>query len=319
MPDRDPSPPVAVQRERGRPPVTISTEVLLGSGEGGQPALLTEPDGRARAGIVTLHPAADPGRDYFLFRHLARLLGPRGFAVLSYDRRPTTGDDDVPFDRQADDALAAVTWLSDRIGTGLPVGLWAFSQGAWAASVAAARSDRIAFLVLIGASGVSPSRQMQFSAAEALHRAGFGDEEVHRAVAARQTIEAFLRDDSTHAEAQSAIDAIAAEPWFDLVYLTRELPAHTAWRDMDFDPVPAMRGVRCPVLLVYGDDEAVPADESIAAWRDAVPASGAVLEVVRLPYSGHLPTIGSVPAIDAVDPDYEAAITEWLDRLLASV
>jgi alpha-beta hydrolase superfamily lysophospholipase len=88
---------------------------------------------------------------------------------------------------------------------------------------------------------------------------------------------------------------------------------------MDFDPVPAMRGVRCPVLLVYGDDEAVPADESIAAWRDAAGASGAVLEVVRLPYSRHLPTIGSVPAIDAVDPDYEAAITEWLDRLLASV
>ena len=210
-------------------------------------------------------------------------------------------------------------WLSDRIGPGIPVGLWAFSQGAWAAPIAAARSERIAFLILIGAAAVSPSAQMQFSAVEALRRAGYGDEEVHRALEARRTIEAFLRGDATHAEAQAAIDAIASEHWFDLLYLPRALPVDATWRDMDFDPRPAMRRVPCPVLLLYGDDEAVPADESIAAWRDAARASGAALEIVRLAHSGHLPTIGSSPSIDAVDPDYEAAIAGWLDRLLAPV
>ena len=87
---------------------------------------------------------------------------------------------------------------------------------------------------------------------------------------------------------------------------------------MDFDPMPAMRRVRCPVLLIYGDDEAVPADENIAAWREAMSTRDMTLDVVRLPDSTHMPTIGGVPSLDAIDPASEAAIIGWLDRHIAA-
>jgi pimeloyl-ACP methyl ester carboxylesterase len=290
-------------------------ELTVPSGDLRLAALLTLPDGPARAGLVTLHPAAGPQRNYFMFSHLAALLAPRGFAILSFDRRPAEGDDDVPFERQADDALAAVEVLSDRIRPGTPVGLWAFSQGAWAASLAAARSSRVAFLILVGASGVSPAAQMRYSTAEALRRAGHGDVEIDRALATRRLVEAFFRGEASHAEAQGAIDAVASEPWFDVLSVPRSLPPDARWTDMDFDPMPSMRGVRCPVLLVYGDDEAVPADQSIAAWREATGSGSERLDVVRLPDSRHLPTIGGVASLGAIDPAYEQAIVGWLDSL----
>ena len=279
--------------------------------------MLTRLDGKARAGIVTLHPASGPRRDYVLFRHLAELASPLGIAVLSYDRRPADGDDDVPFELQAQDAEAAVAGLAEHLGQEVPIGLWAFSQGAWVAPVVAARSVRIAFLILVGAAAVTPAEQMLFSAAEALRRAGHGDDAIQQAVATRGAVHGFLRGTATRADAQAAVDEIAGEPWFDLLYLPSILPATAVWTDIDFDPSPAMRGVRCPVLLIYGDDEAVPAEASIEAWLAALAVSGTSLEVVRLPRSGHLPAIDGRPTIESVDQDYEQAVSAWLAGFLA--
>ena len=63
------------------------------------PATLTLPTD-VRAGIVTMHPAISPDRDYFLLANVARILPPQGVAVLRYDRRSTVGID-VPFAAQA--------------------------------------------------------------------------------------------------------------------------------------------------------------------------------------------------------------------------
>src|SRR5690242_6419002 len=68
-------------------------------------ATLTMPTGPVRGGLVPLHPASDPSRDQFLFRHLAEILPPRGVAVLRFDRRTYHNDRDVPLALQAQDAL----------------------------------------------------------------------------------------------------------------------------------------------------------------------------------------------------------------------
>jgi pimeloyl-ACP methyl ester carboxylesterase len=296
-------------------------ELIVPAGEIELPAVLRLPDPPPRAGVVTLHPASGPNRDYFLFEHLASLLVPRGIAVLSYDRRASSGLDDVPFGRQADDALAAIRVLRERMGAGSPIGLWAFSQGTWAAPIAATRSSKIAFLALVGAPGVSPAEQMRYSAAEALRRAGYDDDAVFRAVATRAALEGLIRRGGSSEAAQRVIDDVADEPWFELLYLPRtlpdELPAGSTWTDMDFDPAPVLREVRCPVLLVYGDDEAVPVEQSVDVWRTATAHSGTRLDVVQLPRSTHLPTIGGEDTRDAVDPEYEQALVSWLDDLVA--
>jgi hypothetical protein len=104
-------------------------------------------------------------------RHLAELLPAHGVAVVRYDRRPADGDRDVPLADQAEDARAAMDELRHLTGQpSLPVGLWGFSQGAWAAMMAA--PGGAAFLVSVSGCGVSPAEQMRYGTREQLVRAG---------------------------------------------------------------------------------------------------------------------------------------------------
>lgn len=83
-----------------------------------------------------------------------------GKRALRYDRRPHV-EGDVPLALQASDAIAAAGVLRERFGD-VPVGLWGFSQGAWAAPLAAALyPDQVSFLALVSGSGVSPAAQMR--------------------------------------------------------------------------------------------------------------------------------------------------------------
>jgi len=277
------------------------------------PATLTLPEGPVRGGLVPLHPAGDGFRRQFLFEHLADTVVPRGLAVLRYDRRPAPADEDVPFAVQTDDALRALDTLRAEAGD-MPVGLWAWSQGAWAAAQAAARSREVAFLVLLAACGVSPAVQMRYGTAEQLRRHGFGEDPAQSELAElRAAFEESLRDRSRVAPAQAVVDRYADRPWFELAYVPRTLDPADDWADMDYDPAPTLAEVRCPVLLVYGEeDEWTPIEPSIVAWQ----ASGSAnLTVVRLAGTDHAPTFGGVHERDAISPEYTRALTDWLDRL----
>ena len=157
------------------------------------PGLLQRPDERAsvRGGVVALHGASLPQRDQPLFQHLAQILTPLGYAVLSYDRRSASDGNDTPLEVQAEDALAAVATLAAEIHA--PVGLYGFSQGAWAAALAASASEKVSFLVLLGSCGVSPAVQMRFYTDELLRRAGYDDAARAQLRALRLAVEDVLR------------------------------------------------------------------------------------------------------------------------------
>lgn len=269
-------------------------------------ATLTLPSGRGpHPGIIPLHPASERSRDQLLFRHLAEVLPPHGIAVLRYDRR----GDDVPFDDQVADANAAVDMLRVRSDIDpARIGLWGFSQGAWIAPMLAAQSDRIAFLILVASTGVSPADQMRYGTVKHARDAGYGDDVARRIVEVRMVLEKFERGGLSRETAQRAIDAVANEPWFEHAYVRCELPAERGfWPDMDFDPAAVFARVRAPTLLFYGeDDEWQPIDASIAAWRKAGPND---LTIVRLPGTGHAPTTAS----GAISAEYQRTLLAWLD------
>ena len=108
--------------------------------------------------IVCLHPDNDPTRDHFLFLHLEGLLPPLGVAVARFERR----GNDVPFADQARDVDAVLEALAARPDIDATrLGLWAFDQGAWVAPLVATRSDRVGFLILVAAPGMSPAAQLR--------------------------------------------------------------------------------------------------------------------------------------------------------------
>lgn len=263
---------------------------------------------------MVLHGAEAGHRSYFLYVHLAELLASSDIAVLRYDRRSSSHGDDVRLRTQADDALAATTRLHDVIGA--PVGLWGYSQGAWAASLAAARrSDMVAFLICVSFCGVSPAEQMRVGCAEQLRKHGFDEHQVEDLVGTRLAVERFLRSGRERESAQAMLDRAAGQPWFALAYLPAELPSTPgAWRDMDYDPQPALDRLSCPVLAFYGEsDEWIPIDESVMAWNRAKAGDNLRdLTIVRLPGADHLPTLGGSDDPNAITTEYSLTLTQWV-------
>jgi len=185
------------------------------------------------------------------------------------------------------------------------IGLWGISQGGWVAPLAATRSDRVAFLVLVASAGVSPAEQMRWAVPRQLRLAGYGDDAVALQDAARAELEDVIHGRGSAERAQELLDAASREAWWPLAYLPDRLldeEEQRGWiEEMDFEPEPIFAAVRVPTLLVYGEaDSWMPVDLSVEAWRRA---RGEEVDVVRLPGVGHEP-IGS--------REYEEALLGWL-------
>jgi uncharacterized protein len=278
------------------------------------PATLNLPKGHVSGGLVVLHGAAYGERSFFLYEHLARTLPDRGFAVLRFDRRPKVGGSDVPLHVQAQDALAAVRLLRQHAPTA-PIGLWGWSQGAWAASIAAAdHPDEVQLLILVSSCGVSPARQMRFGTAEQLRRRGYSPSDLKQLALLRLEMEAYLRGQTERDRFQKLVQAAAQQPWFAHAYVSEELPEPGDWADMDFEPRDTFARVRCPVLAFYGDtDEWMPIEDSTAAWELAATESGnADITLVRLPGCDHAPTPLGRDDLQAISPRYTSTLMDWL-------
>ncbi|WP_460799404.1 alpha/beta hydrolase family protein [Nocardioides pacificus] len=294
----------------------METDLVVEAEDATLPATLTLPRGRARAGLVVLHGAAAGERSYFLYTHLTQLLTREGVAVLRYDRRPSPDGHDVPLHVQAADALAAARRLRRELD-GVPIGLWAFSQGAWAATLAAATEpERVAFLVTVSCCGVTPAEQMRVACSAQLLQHGYDEHDVADMLAVRLLLEHYLRTGEGPEATRERLAWAATRPWSPHAYLPPTLPSPGSWRDLDFDPLPVLMRLTCPVLAFYGEsDEWMPLEASIAAWRLAR-AQGALtdLEVVRLDGAGHLPTVGGRPDT-AVTPAYSETLVRWLSSI----
>lgn len=203
-----------------------------------------------------------------------------------------------------------------------PVGLFGFSQGAWAAALAAAE-PATAFLIVLGCSGVSPADQMRYYTDELLRRHGYTASQRQQLADLRAAYENHLRRQQTSAGSSDDITArlraAAAEPWFKYAYLPTSAASTDHWHDMDFDPRPSFDQITCPVLAVWGsDEECVPLQASKRAWH----TSRASVTTTELTGCGHWPAIGSsapgyAPAdADQLSPDFHATITQWLTRQL---
>ena len=264
--------------------------------------------------VIALHGAGSGTRDYLLYEHLHELLPPAGIGVVTFDRRGeghSTGDlSRGRFEIQAQDALAV------REAIDVPqVGLWGLSQGGWIAPLAATLSDRVAFVVGLASTGVTPSEQMMYATAQQLERAGYGNAVVSKALALRRAYEDHVhgRAPGREAELAAALTAAMDEPWWLLAFLPPvplDAEGCRLWiEEMDFDPVPVFEQVRVPALQFYGEDDAwTPVQPSVDAWRRA---RGDDVDIVVVPEASHELTMPD----GSIAPEYERKLVEWLVAL----
>ena len=239
---------------------------------------LTKPD---KAGsfplVIVAHTSGAGTRDYVVYHHLANTLLCCDVSVFVFDRRgsgDSTGDfETADFFDLASDLQAAIDHLKLRSDIDPKrIGLWGMSQGGWIAPLTAAQSPDVAFLVGVSAAGVSPAEQMNYSAEYEIREQGYSENTIKQMLELRRLVDDYCRGNVNRSEVEDKIHLYQDEAWLSLAYLDGPLPEDPTkikwYHEMDFDPVPSIKKIDLPVLLLYGErDPWVPITESIAQWK----------------------------------------------------
>ncbi|HSJ84578.1 MAG TPA: CocE/NonD family hydrolase [Acidimicrobiia bacterium] len=196
---------------------------------------------RPLPGLVLVHGGGPATREWH--RQEAEAFARAGIVTLIYDKRT---DGYSLFDRSyaqlAEDVLAAHALIQAHEDVDpTRVGLWGVSEGGWIAPLAASSSDRVAFLVTVGANGIPPAQQEGWAKANRLRRGG-----VTGSMLRSYTI--------------TAVRVLADAGFFPEAY---------------YDPIPVLERLRQPVLGIWGEQEQVsPPSEGLSMFAAALGRGG---------------------------------------------
>jgi hypothetical protein len=243
-------------------------------------------------------------RDYTLwgharFRVLAEYLAGQGIATLRYDERGVGASTADPAGRTsadyAGDVLALVQALRSRpdVVDAKRIGLIGHSEGGTIASLAAAASDDVAFVVMLATPGL-PGRAYNLQYEESMSRA-MGLPEP--AIAERRAFQARVLDAILEApDSAAAVSRLrslyeASMPDIPPEQLERGLERLTSpWFrfSLAHDPTGTLRRVKVPVLAVFGElDRQVPPAGNREALESVLDVASGVDRVVVLPRLNH--------------------------------
>ncbi|MPY81239.1 MAG: prolyl oligopeptidase family serine peptidase [Actinophytocola sp.] len=192
-------------------------------------------------GMALVHGAGISDREFYAPE--AESFARAGMVTLTYDRRGVGYSlTERSYSQLADDAAAAAAALRGQpeVDPGR-VGLWGLSEGGWVAPLAASRAPQTAFVIVVGASGVPPLRQMSWAEATKAAHAG-------------------VRGSLVRAGSRTSWRVILGTGMFPEPY---------------YDPVPALQELTLPILGIWGaKDRVSPPVESMAVHRSALEEAG---------------------------------------------
>jgi len=283
------------------------------------------------AGVVMIQGSGPADRDnsgYFvpIRDHLAR----HGIAVLCYDK-PGIGGSSGDWRGQtlrdrAVEALAALHFLQGRDDVGpTRVGLYGHSQGGWAVPLAASMSRDVAFVVAVSGPGVCPAEQGVYAVEHGMRADGWSEDQVAEAVAFVARVVDAARRDEDFASIEPALRRARDHAWFASLPKYFPIPDAELWgfsrrRDpvtdrafVDYQPVPVLERVTCPVLAIFGQlDWVVPVERSAAIYETALTRAGNQhFAVTVFPKADHRIRIADP---DDFAPGFLDAVTGWILR-----
>jgi dipeptidyl aminopeptidase/acylaminoacyl peptidase len=254
--------------------------------------------------VVLLHGSGPLNRDQEIFGMkpfgiIADHLTRRGVAVLRYDSRGVGGSSGAPcqytLQDVAEDALAAIRYLRTRNDINpAQIGLCGQSQGAVVAPLAASGSEHVAFIICLAGIGL-PGDEAHIVQMTSIARAdGASEQEIEELVKNLKRIINLIRKEADEAgirpligtmlenqtasmsqesEKQTKEDDEAVDAHVDCVLSLYKSPWFRFF--IDYDPLPALEKVECPLLLLFGElDTQVPAEVNSKAMVDALKKSG---------------------------------------------
>jgi pimeloyl-ACP methyl ester carboxylesterase len=312
---------------------------------------LTLPEGDGPfAAAVLISGSGAQDRDESILGHrpflvLSDHLTRSGIAALRVDDRGVGGSGgDVLTATSEDfagDVLAGVEYLETRGEIDQArIGLIGHSEGGIIAPMAAARSDDVAYIVLMAAPGMV-GEELLYLQAKLIAAAGGVDADVVEANRAVQAdLFSVLKEDIDDAEMREKIVAIFREAYEALPEEQREASGiePQAYYDMklaevmnpwfrfflSYDPTPTLAEVRCPVLAVTGENDLqAPPDPNLALIGEALNDGGNEdVTLVELPGLNHLFQTSETGAPseygqieETMSPALLELISDWINGL----
>ena len=262
---------------------------------------LSSPAGRGPfPAVILISGSGAQDRDETIFEHkpflvLADMLTRRGVAVLRVDDRGVGGSTGSiatsTSEDFAGDVEAGIAFLKSRsVVDGRKIGLIGHSEGGIIAPIVAARSQDVAFIVLLAGTGL-PGDEILMMQSRLIGKVMGADDkgldkqeemqkrlfEIMKAesdpkkagVALREELKKHLADLTPEARKSAGdIDALAD---------TESKKLESAWFRffLTFDPRPTLAKVRCPVLVLNGErDLQVPPRENLEEIAKAIKKGG---------------------------------------------
>jgi len=235
------------------------------------------------SGLVVMHPGSGPSdrdNDVF-FPPIRNALLEVGVAVASFDKRGVGGSGgswlDAGIEDQAGDLLAGFAAATARV-PGVPSGVFGHSQGGWVA-VEAARRGAPESVITSSGPAVTVGEQERYSARTAASADPVAVDEflgLAEAGASHAVLTDWLRAPGNRRGVERLVgdEDPSEELWGLLVRLAA------------YDPLPALRAIRVPLLAVFGaEDDITPVEDSVAVLRSTVDPD--LLRVEVLPGGGH--------------------------------
>jgi len=262
-----------------------SEEVKIESGRETLSGTLTSPQGNGPfPAAILITGSGTHDRDETLFGHkpfwvIADYLTQRGIAVLRVDDRPDKAQS--TFDDLAKDVLAEVAYLAARKEIDAKeIGLIGHSEGACVGPLAASRSDRVAFVIMLAGVGVDGEEALLQQGELLVRSRGLGDVAVERQRQVQKTLLDIVRQEKDPAIAaeklRAALEKVA--PQTAAAALSAEINKANAPEIralIHYDGRPVLQSLKMPVLALNGSrDIQVSAEQNLPAIAAALKAGG---------------------------------------------
>ncbi|GIH15914.1 alpha/beta hydrolase family protein [Rugosimonospora africana] len=249
-----------------------------------------------------------------------------GLAVFGYDK-PGCGESTGDWTRltlhgRAQETLAAVAAVAGQPDIDADrIALFGGSQGGWVAPLAAVESDAVKAVVTLSGPGVTVAESEEYQVRAEGEHDGYTEEEISTALALFHRVLDRLRAGDDPADVLAGEVHLLGTRAAELAEVTNVKDLAFFARIADYDPVPALEALRCPLLAIFGErDVHVPTRASVEAYEAAFARSGhRQHQIVVFPGADHrimLPDPAT--GVPRRAPGLFELITSWLARTLAA-
>ena len=240
--------------------------------------------------VVLMHPgsgAAGRSNDGY-FSAIQEHFLVRGCGVVSLDKRGVGQSDGswwlAGIEDQASDVAACAGTIREIVGSEPKLGLFGHSQGGWVVVEAAAGGVDADFVISNSGPGVTPAAQERFATETRMRAAGISPRTIADMLVSYDELVELARRGTPVGTARERLETTAHDQlqpgiWIDLA------SDEKSWLMMtqlaNYDPEPALAAIEVPMLVIYGElDALVPVEASARAMRACVPSEHLSLRIL---------------------------------------